>query len=130
MLLAGCSGKKPSFDAAPILTVMDQQEQAWNRGDLPGFMSGYSDTICFIGSRGMTCGRDEVTANYVKSYPDARAMGKLTFGILEVVPAGEGHAWVSGTWALARTRDTLSGGYSLLWVKESGAWRIVRDHSY
>lgn len=103
---------------------------AWNKGDIHGFMNGYSDTICFVGSKGITCGRDAVTANYERSYPDASAMGRLTFGLIEVVPAGTGHTWVCGTWRLDRSADTLSGGFTLLWAKEQDGWRIVRDHSY
>lgn len=119
----------PDDDAA-IRGVMAAQEAAWDRADIDGFMQGYADTVCFLSPRGRTCGRAEVTANYKRSYPNASAMGDLTFGIGEVVPAGAGHAWMTGTWSLTRDRDTLSGAFSILWVEQAEGWRIARDHTY
>lgn len=130
LFLVACSTVFGPADEAAIRAVMAGQEEAWDRGDIPGFMEGYSDSICFIGRRGRTCGRDAVTANYLRKYPDKAAMGDLTFGIHEVVPAGAGHAWLTGTWQLVRPADTLGGGFTLLWVKGPEGWKIVRDHSY
>ncbi|HNR56027.1 MAG TPA: nuclear transport factor 2 family protein [Flavobacteriales bacterium] len=131
ILIHGCGGaSEPATDEAAIRKVMAGQEAAWDRGDLSGFMDGYDDRVCFIGRKGMTCGRDAVTRNYEKSYPDQAAMGDLRFTIHEVLPAGTGHAWVTGNWQLTRTSDTLGGGFSLLWKREKAGWRIIRDHSY
>lgn len=131
VVLSGCGDRiNPAVDEAAIRQVMAEQETAWDRGDLAGFMDGYDDAVCFIGRKGMTCGRDAVTRNYEQSYPDHAAMGDLRFTIHEVLPAGAGHAWVTGNWELTRAADTLGGGFSLLWKKEGGRWRILRDHSY
>jgi len=119
-----------SADEQAIRSVMAQQESAWDRGDIPGFMAGYADTVVFLSPQGSTRGREAVTANYMRSYPDVQAMGDLTFGINEVVPAGARHAWSTGTWRLVRAADTLSGAYSLLWVRQAEGWRIARDHTY
>ncbi|HQV52331.1 MAG: nuclear transport factor 2 family protein [Flavobacteriales bacterium] len=130
IVLFSCGDGPVVRDQSAIRVAMTEQQKAWNAGDIKGFMSSYSDTICFISSKGTTCGKEGVTANYERSYPDKAAMGQLNFGINEVVPVGNEHAWVTGTWALARTADTLSGGFSLLWTKERKGWRIVRDHTY
>ncbi len=129
-LLAACTmaGSRPSEHA--IREAMADQEAAWDRGDIRGFMAYYSDTACFIGRKGRTCGREAVTANYFKNYPDKAAMGDLAFGLHEVIMAGEAHAWLTGTWTLNRTADTLTGGFSLFWVKEGEVWKIARDHTY
>lgn len=116
-------------DEQAIRIVMADQEAAWDRGDIPGFMEGYTDTICFVSKRGRTCGKEAVTANYLKSYPDKAAMGDLTFTIHEVVPAGSHNAWVSGGWALYREADTIGGSFALLWQRQEEGWRIVRDHT-
>lgn len=129
LLMVAC-GDGPGFDEPAIRSVLSEQEAAWDRGDINGYMAGYSDSICFIGRRGRTCGKKAVTRNYVESYPDRSAMGDLDFTILEITPAGARHAWASGLWRLYRTADTLDGGFSLLWAKEPGGWRIIRDHSY
>ncbi|MCB0781861.1 MAG: nuclear transport factor 2 family protein [Flavobacteriales bacterium] len=108
---------------------MHSQEMAWDSGDLDGFMAAYHPDVCFVSVRGTTCGRDEVTGNYRRSYPDQGAMGDLAFRIGEVLPIADGHAWCTGDWTLHRSNDTLSGGFTLLWRWE-GKWLIVRDHTY
>ena len=117
-------------DEAAIRQVMNLQEKAWDQGDIDGFMKGYADDICFIGRKGLTCGRTKVTTNYKEAYPDVAAMGDLTFGITEMLGAGNDHAWVTGTWELKRVQDTLNGGFSLLWERRAQGWLILRDHSY
>jgi ketosteroid isomerase-like protein len=77
----------------------------------------------------MTCGREAVTANYLKNYPDKAAMGDLAFSELEILPAGADHAWCTGQWKIVRA-DTVGGGFSLLWLRTPQGWRILRDHSY
>lgn len=113
-----------------VRQVMTAQQKAWNNGDIPAFMEGYADTVCFIGASGTTCGKEEVTARYLSRYPDRAAMGRLHFTIGEVLPAGEAHAWTTGNWTLYRQADTLGGGFTLLWVQGAEGWRIARDHTY
>ena len=129
-LIVSCTDRPIEAPGAQVREIMQQQEIAWNDGDIDRFMEGYSDTICFIGSNGRTCGRDAVTANYGRSYPDRNAMGELKFEIIEILPVGSENVWVTGGWTLFRSADTLQGGFSLLWAMERGGWRIVRDHSY
>jgi ketosteroid isomerase-like protein len=127
--LAACAtGER--FDEKGIRRVLMDQEAAWDRGDIHAFMAGYSDSVCFISTKGRTCGKEQVMRNYMRSYPDQAAMGDLDFSILEVSPAGPSHAWAAGFWRLHRAADTLDGGFSLLWQKQSDGWRILRDHSY
>jgi ketosteroid isomerase-like protein len=128
-LLTACH--TPVSDAPDAIRhVMDEQQRDWNSGDILGFMDGYADSICFIGRKGRTCGKSAVTANYIRSYPDTAAMGKLSFSGLEVIPMGPEHAWCTGAWQLARRTDTLGGGFSLLWQRIDGRWAILRDHTY
>lgn len=117
-------------DDLSIRQVMSAQEKAWDNGDIPGFMEGYSDSVCFVSKKGITCGKAGVTANYQKHYPDKVAMGELTFGGLEILGAGANNAWCTGTWELVRAQDTLGGGFSLLWERTAQGWRILRDHTY
>ncbi|MBL7963323.1 MAG: nuclear transport factor 2 family protein [Flavobacteriales bacterium] len=129
-MMTGCGPRFTSTDREAIKSVMQAQEVAWNAGDLAGFMAGYVDTVCFIGRSGLTCGREAVTANYRKGYPDRVAMGRLSFGVTELLPVDAHHAWLTGTWRLERTADTLAGGFTLLWTKGGEGWRIARDHSH
>lgn len=130
VLCTACTKQPPTDAVQAIGRLMADQEAAWDRGDIPGFMEAYDEQVCFLSPRGTTCGRDRVTANYQRSYPDRAAMGDLSFSVGEVLPVGIDHAWCTGTWTLYRTQDTLSGGFSLLWHRRTDGWRILRDHTY
>ena len=121
----------PKSDRDEILGMMAAQSEAWNRGDLAAFMDGYweNDSLVFIGSKGLTYGRDATLANYQLRYPDRTAMGTLTFDILQLRATGKRHAFMIGRWHLSRTVGDLSGHFSLLWQKINGKWVIVADHS-
>lgn len=114
-----------------IRKVLTQQQNAWNSGDIEAFMQGYwkSDSLAFIGSRGITYGWQATLENYKKSYPDTEAMGKLTFDILRVELIGYDTAFVVGRWTLKRKNDQPNGYFTLLWKKIDGAWVITTDHS-
>ena len=130
-----CQAPSPKRSDAQSLSaiqaVMDTQQVAWNRGDIDGFMQGYwtSDSLRFIGKRGITFGWQSTLDNYKKSYPGTEAMGRLQFTNLSMEITGDSSAYVIGKWELFRTADTLSGHYSLLWKCMNGRWIIVADHS-
>lgn len=120
-----------SRDEAIILDLLKQQTNAWNNGDIDGFMKGYwqSDSLMFIGKSGVTYGWQNTLDNYKKSYPDAAAMGKLDFQILQVKRLSVIYFYVVGKWHLQRSIGDLSGHYDLLFKKVKNKWVIVSDHS-
>lgn len=125
----GCSENKP-HTISEIHALMHQQQEAWNRGDLEGFMQPYwkSDSLMFIGKRGPTYGWNNTLQNYQKSYPNKEAMGILKFTNLDHQMQSD-FCFVIGKWELFRTNDTLSGHYTLLWRFIDNQWVIIRDHS-
>lgn len=129
--LCAFSASAQKSASSVIREIMAAQESAWNQGDLEAFMEGYwkSDSLRFIGSRGLTYGWQQTLDNYKKGYPDLDAMGKLTFTILSVEQLSRRSAFVVGKWHLARKAGDLSGHYTLLWRKIKGKWVIVADHS-
>jgi ketosteroid isomerase-like protein len=135
VLLSMCAvlfGQKMPRAERSIRGIMAEQEAAWNRGDLRAFMHGYweSDSLCFIGSKGLTYGWQSTLGNYERGYPDRASMGTLRFTIIRVECLSRRSAFVIGKWHLARpTKGDLSGHYTLLWKKKNGQWRIVADHS-
>lgn len=133
LILQACGSPQLSWfeQETAIRSVMRSQQEAWNAGDLRGFMNGYweNDSLVFIGGRGLSKGWDAALSNYQRSYPDQQAMGKLQFTHEIIEPVGDRHAFVVGRWELFRDSDTLSGHYSLLWKLISGKWVIVADHS-
>jgi hypothetical protein len=125
------SGTAQSANEKKIRDILDRQTAAWNRGDLEGFMQGYwkSDSLKFIGSRGVTYGWQNTLDNYRKGYPDTAAMGRLRFEILHINKLSGKYYQVIGKWMLVRTVGNLSGHFTLLFRKKSGEWVIVSDHS-
>jgi ketosteroid isomerase-like protein len=115
-----------------IRAVLTTQTAAWNRGNVEEFMQGYwrSDSLLFIGKSGPTRGWQRTLDNYRRNYPDAAAMGQLTFSQLRVSPISPDAAHVVGRWQLSRpTAGDLQGWFTLLFRKLDGRWVIVADHS-
>ena len=122
---------QPDKDLMTIRGIVDRQQQGWNDGDLEQFMEGYwkSDSLQFIGSKGITYGWQTTLDHYKKGYPTPEAMGTLTFNILTLEKLSDTTAWMVGTWHLKRATDEPSGHFTLLWKKIKGTWVIVADHS-
>lgn len=118
-------------DEQTIRSLLSQQTEQWNRGNIEGFMKGYweSDSLLFVGKHGPAYGYRTTLENYKKSYPDTTAMGKLQFDILSVKPVSADTYFVLGKWMLKRTIGDLEGHYTLLLKKIKGEWLIVADHS-
>src|ERR1700712_3151290 len=73
-------------DKQAIQKLMADQQSAWNKGDIDGFMQGYwkSDSLAFVGKAAPAYGWQNMLDHYKKSYPDKTAMGQLTFGIIKL----------------------------------------------
>ena len=133
LLAPGCS-KAPQHNTDSedkITSVLAEQQDCWNQGDIDCFMEGYwkSDSLKFIGKSGINYGWQATLDNYKKSYPDKSAMGQLEFDILNVEPMGTGHYLVTGKWKLIRESDTPNGLFTLIWKRFEDEWKIIYDHS-
>ncbi len=114
-----------------ILKLLEDQRQAWNRGDLNEYMQGYnqSDSLLFVGKSGPQYGWNNTLKNYKKSYPNKSAMGYLSFDIKEIKMIAADHAFVLGAWHLKRENDEPKGYFTLLVKKIKGQWKVIADHS-
>lgn len=133
-LLAGLNlsaQPKQHKDEKAILAVLEAQNRAWNQGDVAGFMKGYweNDSLMFIGKSGVTYGYYKTLENYKKGYPDAAAMGQLTFTNIKIMRLSKNYYFIVGKWYLKRTIGDVSGHYNLLFQKINGQWVIIADHS-
>jgi uncharacterized protein (TIGR02246 family) len=121
----------PDADRQAITKVLNDQQKAWNRGDVDAFLQGYwhSPELTFSGSGGVERGWDGVLARYKKTYPDRAAMGQLDFSQLEFRFLGPDAALVLGRWHLAREKGDIGGVFSLVWQRFPEGWRIIHDHT-
>ncbi len=120
-----------SKDELTIRSLLEQQRQYWNAGNIERFMDTYwqSDSLMFIGKGGITYGWQNTLNNYKKGYPDTAGMGKLKFDILEVKRLSVMYFFVIGKWHLTRSIGNMEGHFTLLFKKVKNKWVIVADHS-
>lgn len=118
-------------DVKTILSILDRQTQAWNRGDIEQFMIGYweNDSLMYIGKGGVTYGYANTIQSYRRNYGDTSKMGKLKFTILHTNRISRKAYFVVGKWHLTRSIGDVGGHYTLLFRKIKGEWVIVADHS-
>ena len=118
-------------DEAAIRNVLSKQTKAWNSGNIENFIQGYwqNDSLMFIGKSGITYGWQKTLDNYKKGYPDATAMGRLDFTILQIKRLSMLYYFVVGKWHLARSIGDAGGYFTLLFKKIKNNWVIVSDHS-
>lgn len=118
-------------ESEEIKSLMNKQQQTWNKYDIEGFMEYYwkSDSLMFIGSKGVTYGWQKTLDNYKRSYPDKEAMGQLEFNINRAGLLTKNTVYVIGKWTLHRGEKSVGGYYTLLWKKINKKWVIVADHT-
>lgn len=123
--------KRESRISSAVRAVLTAQSQAWNRGDLEGYMDGYArspDTV-FVSGDSVARGWQTVLDRYRKKYDSRDKMGTLTFSDLEITPLGNDAALALGRWHLQRAQDEPHGRFSLILRRTKRGWKIVHDHS-
>jgi ketosteroid isomerase-like protein len=131
---AGCGharGFHPD-DVAQITGLLEHQRQAWNRGDLPGYMDGYARTPALVFTSGAKIRRgwQATMDSYQRRYGgDRRGMGQLSFENVEVQNVGPDGAVALGRWRLTGTPQAGSGVFSVVLERRPEGWRIVHDHT-
>lgn len=116
----------------PALVVLDQQRDAWNRGDLDGYVAACAPDVVYLNAAGACLGRAALAAALAAAYPDRSAMGALTLTVLRVDPVG--HPDVDGSTACVLLRWEVraagggAGGHALVVLRrEEGVWWMTHD---
>ena len=116
-----------------IRKVIEEQQAAWNRRDLQGFMAGYwnSPELTFFSGGNESKGWQAALDRYQKKYQGAgHEMGKLEFANLRVEILGPESAFVRGEFHLTMSDGrTPHGLVTLIFRKFPEGWKIVHDHS-
>ena len=116
-----------------IRSMLADQADAWNRGDIEAFMEHYwkSEDLQFLGSSGLVQGWQATLDRYKTRYPDVQSMGTLTFDINEINKRSATVYSVIGQFHLAREGlDNLSGYFLLIVQQINGRWCIVADSTH
>jgi ketosteroid isomerase-like protein len=118
---------------AAVRGVLEAQEEAWNRGDLEGFMLGYwnSPELVFQSGATVISGWGPTLERYEQRYRrDGKDLGRLRFEGLHVDPLCADAAVVRGAWHLTlKDGGQPHGLFTLVLRNKAGLWRIVHDHT-
>ena len=116
-----------------VSAVLAAQIDAWNRGDLDGYMAGYwkSPDLVFFSNGTETRGWQATLDRYRTRYQAAgRLMGTLDLPQLDILTLGPEAAMARGRWRLKMPDGKeLNGMTSVIFRKLPEGWRIVHDHS-
>jgi uncharacterized protein (TIGR02246 family) len=116
-----------------IKDVLTAQQDAWNRHDLDGFMSGYwnSPELTFFSGAKETRGWQATLERYRATYNSpGHAMGKLDFSDLRIEMLGPEAAFVRGAWHLTMPEGkNPQGKLTLIFRKFGDGWKIIHDHT-
>ncbi|HEX6749272.1 MAG TPA: nuclear transport factor 2 family protein [Longimicrobium sp.] len=140
---AGCATARTSSAPAPsvvgspaaeIEQVLQASAQAWNRGDLDGFLLPYlnSDQTTFVG-RDVVHGVPAIRETYLSSWwRGGTPTLNLAYNRIDVRPLGRDYALAVGHWVVTDKntgQETRTGIFSLTMVRTPQGWRIIHDHS-
>jgi len=116
-----------------IKHVLLSQVEAWNKGNIEGFMQGYwnSPDLTFISGSDITKGWEPTLERYRKNYQQGgNEMGYLEFQDLTIDLLSRRAAVVTGRWGLTMsTGKHPHGFFTLVFKRMPGGWKIVQDHT-
>jgi uncharacterized protein (TIGR02246 family) len=138
LLLSACASTSnqpaPTQDVPQhLVQLMHESAEAWNRGDLDGFLVTYANDsqTTFMGNP-PTLGLDSIRTRYQRTYfRDGRPRDQLAFDELVTRMLGPNHALMRGRCILTNPADNSRTycRYSLVWERRPEGWRIIHDHS-
>jgi ketosteroid isomerase-like protein len=116
-----------------IKHVLVSQVEAWNKGNIEGFMQGYwnSPDLIFMSGANITKGWQPTLERYRRNYQQGgNEMGHLEFQDLTIDLLSRRAAVVTGKWALTMsTGKHPHGVFTLIFKHMPGGWKIVQDHT-
>lgn len=125
------TGLRYPSDAAAIRATLDTTAAGWNRGELPVYLSAYTESATAMGAngpeRGVNAIGDQMRAGYWKT---GRPIQNLHYEHLEIRPLGPDHALVTGQYVLRGAgRPDRTGWFTTIWMRTPAGWRMVHDHA-
>lgn len=129
ILVHGIANADPRSE---VITLTRAQAEAWSRGDLATWLSGYlaAPTMTYASAGQLVTGFDEFSKRYQQAYgSNPQALGTLRFDNVQVVDMGDRHAVAVGTFHLEQQgRPPIEGAFTFACVKTPQGWKIVHDH--
>jgi ketosteroid isomerase-like protein len=135
-LASGCRIEIEDTDDSNVQVAVErmlaESAEAWNRGDLSGFMDDYleSGNTTYIGGPGLVTGYDSIVARYAPYFDPGAARDSLRFEAVRVRRLAAVDALATARYILYRGDTiTASGPFTLVLRHTSRGWKIIHDHS-
>lgn len=115
-----------------VRAALDGSAQAWNRGDLEGFLAVYrrDSTTTYVGSGGLVTGYEGIRERYAPLFEPGAERDSLRFEDFTVRSIADGVAVGTARWILHRQGRVVDAGpFTLVLRRFDEGWRIVHDHS-
>jgi uncharacterized protein (TIGR02246 family) len=135
-LVAGCRIETEDTDDSNVQVAVErmlaESAQAWNRGELAGFMDDYMESAntTYIGGAGFVAGYDSIEARYAPLFEPGAARDSLRFEAVRVRRLAAVDALATARYILYRGDTiTASGPFTLVLRHTSRGWKIIHDHS-
>lgn len=117
---------------ARVEEILRLSAEAWNAGDLEGFMVHYerAPTTTYIGSSGLLVGYDAIYGRYAPGFEPGAARDSLRFESIRTRLLDQRFGIATARYVLHREGVTTSTGpFTLVLVRIEGAWKIIHDQS-
>lgn len=123
---------EPAALHAAADALLTESAEAWNAGDLDGFLYWYrrGPTTTYIGASGLLHGWDAIRARYAPTFEPDAARDSLRFEELETRPLAHGLGLATARYVLfSGDSITSEGVFTLVLEQTAEGWRIIHDHS-
>ncbi len=133
--VVGCrpaSAPAPDADSGALEAQFARSAEAWNRGDLDGFIGDYTadSMTTFMSGGHLYRGFAWIRDHYAPTFAPGVVRDSLRFEEFAVRPLGPGRALVTARFVLARGgRVTASGPFTLVMEYRPEGWKILHDHT-
>ncbi len=120
----------PDTEKTAILTVIEQMQSAWNRGDFRGYMQGFKNPdVVFVSGGRFQNGWQGTLDHYVRDYGSApEARGQLRFYDIRIELLAPDAAQLISRYELLRPQHPQYGINTRLMRKVNGRWVIALNH--
>ncbi len=118
-------------DEAEIRQRLEDSALAFNRGDLPGHLAVYDESVTFMTKDGPRPGIAPIEKAFRETYfRDGKPIQQLRFEALAVRRLAPDAALATARWVLSGgDKAEQSGWFTLAWQRTPAGWRVVHDHS-
>lgn len=118
-------------DEAQIRQGIEASAAAFNRGDLPGHLAIYDESVQFMTKDGPRPGIAPIEEAFGETYfRNGKPIQQLRFQQLAVRPVAVDVAIATARFVLSGgEKPDLAGWFTLVWVRTPAGWKAVHDHS-